>query len=399
MRRIAAAFFVLSALGLASRLPAQTGQWQVTKLDYAAPNALGERFDLAARVDGEALLEVKGDVVAYRVLSGQAPQDAGTKMTRALPAQPVSGLQVQQLSGRAPIQIVQRPTAENDWALLVHINDTEAGSDVYRLRASWRALYNSSGSGGSQAWSDLNLWNDDRMQTIVRGVGSLSIGSSPAVPISSASIDLRDDKRFTIQMRGAQTYALEGQWQDAGERGIALNIDRAAGRVVDASGVIRRDSAGLDRIELGADRYDDVVGTLRITETDANQIKAPLTGQAEPSAEPITETVQGAGRYVSNARTKNFDAMEVYLYENGRAQFQIFGAGIKQSFGGAWQRQDSTAAGQERYSISLDRAFDDLQSDGSGVVLLGANKHVDEVTLQGRSTQGNRSFRLSFHQR
>jgi hypothetical protein len=47
-------------------------------------------------------------------------------------------VEVNKVRGRGDVTVVQRPSAQNNYTLIVEIDDRDSGSDVYDLQVNWR---------------------------------------------------------------------------------------------------------------------------------------------------------------------------------------------------------------------------------------------------------------------
>ncbi len=98
-----------------------------------------ETFDLRAVVAGSTEFKLNASSVAWRRVDGEAPRDSGSSATGALPAHAPEGLEITQLSGRQRLEVIERPSAKNDWSLVLRIDDRPEGEDEYHVRLGWRS--------------------------------------------------------------------------------------------------------------------------------------------------------------------------------------------------------------------------------------------------------------------
>ena len=97
------------------------------------PNA---RFDLRVRVDGTTDFLLRGANVRYEVLQAATPRDAGSTFSEKLPSEPTS-FEIEKVEGRGRLEVMEKPSDENDWTLRLRISDDEAGISFYHVQVSW----------------------------------------------------------------------------------------------------------------------------------------------------------------------------------------------------------------------------------------------------------------------
>jgi hypothetical protein len=87
-------------------------------------NSRNGRFDLRVWVNGPTECEIRHDTVRCRT-RGQAdtPRDAGCEYNREVPTGELAGLKLEQRDGRTTMQIIQEPSASNNYAIVVSIDD------------------------------------------------------------------------------------------------------------------------------------------------------------------------------------------------------------------------------------------------------------------------------------
>ncbi len=94
------------------------------------------RLIWSGRVDGAIELEVRGNSVRERHLSGQPPYDVRANSGWSLPRRDVT-VRVARLRGRGRVEVIAQPTARNGYVALIRINDSERGADDYEIEISW----------------------------------------------------------------------------------------------------------------------------------------------------------------------------------------------------------------------------------------------------------------------
>lgn len=88
------------------------------------------------QVDGRDRLHVRSKTITVEHLESGTIRDATSTFTDPLPAQAVTA-SINKLSGRGDVTIVQQPTRENNYTLVVEIYDPKPGHDVYEFEIIW----------------------------------------------------------------------------------------------------------------------------------------------------------------------------------------------------------------------------------------------------------------------
>lgn len=117
---------------VAAAANAQTFQRRATLVGGGNP---GEgRCVVEVVVDGAAQVEIRGDSAMLRNLKGQAPQWRRFECTSPMPANPV-GFRFAGIDGRGRQDLVQSP--QNGGVAVVHIEDSDNGSEGYTFEVRW----------------------------------------------------------------------------------------------------------------------------------------------------------------------------------------------------------------------------------------------------------------------
>ena len=88
------------------------------------------------RVDGEIELEIQGNQVYERVLSGRPVSSVRRNFTSSLPRRDVN-VEVQLLDGRGNVDVIQQPSSRNNYRAVVRIRDSQGGADDYEIEVRW----------------------------------------------------------------------------------------------------------------------------------------------------------------------------------------------------------------------------------------------------------------------
>ena len=94
------------------------------------------RFRWRGSVDGETQLLVRGSSVESRALSGLPASGATYNFTSSLPRRGVD-VRLEKRKGRGDIAIVQQPSRNNDFTVVVEIRDEKGGAAEYDFELSW----------------------------------------------------------------------------------------------------------------------------------------------------------------------------------------------------------------------------------------------------------------------
>lgn len=89
-------------------------------------------------VDDEADIELRGNTVRIRALSGQAGRDDGSECNQPLPGN-LTKFEFKGIDGRGEVRLVQEPRPANNWTAVVNIKDRKGGSEGYTFRLRWES--------------------------------------------------------------------------------------------------------------------------------------------------------------------------------------------------------------------------------------------------------------------
>ena len=151
VREAAARFTELSRGFPAYITSSHTGLWRAVQNDAAVVNRMLNvnipggpanrpivgRVSWRGMVDDRVQLVIRGRTVETRTLSGNAFPDGSTSFTTPLPSVAVQ-LDVNKLSGRGSVNVLQHPARANDFTAVIEIYDAPSGAQEYRLDIVWR---------------------------------------------------------------------------------------------------------------------------------------------------------------------------------------------------------------------------------------------------------------------
>lgn len=88
------------------------------------------------RVDDVVEIEIRGDQIYERTVSGQPVTDVGSRFNSVMPRRRVN-VSVEKFRGRGNVEIVEQPSSRNEFTTVVRIRDTKGGSDDYEIEVYW----------------------------------------------------------------------------------------------------------------------------------------------------------------------------------------------------------------------------------------------------------------------
>ena len=88
------------------------------------------------RVDDVIELEIRGDQIYERVVSGQPATDISSRLNSSMPRRRVN-VNVEKLRGRGNVEVVEQPSSRNNFTAIVRIRDTKGGTDDYEIEVYW----------------------------------------------------------------------------------------------------------------------------------------------------------------------------------------------------------------------------------------------------------------------
>lgn len=122
-------------------------------------------FGWAGPVDREVRLVLRGRDLAPRFLgNNEQPGRDRARITAPLPSRD-GRVVVAVERGRGQVDVIQQPSAANDWTAVVRVRDDAPGADRYRVQARWEGNDDGrwgSGRWGNGGWSDGRRDDDDR---------------------------------------------------------------------------------------------------------------------------------------------------------------------------------------------------------------------------------------------
>lgn len=96
----------------------------------------GGAFRWEGRVDIGVEIRIRGGEHEISDAGGNGTQEYRSRFTSDLPQADVT-VSLRQLEGRGSVELIQAPSAENDYTAVVRIEDSKSGDDTYELELSW----------------------------------------------------------------------------------------------------------------------------------------------------------------------------------------------------------------------------------------------------------------------
>lgn len=88
------------------------------------------------RVDDVVEIEIRGDQIYERSVSGQPATNVGSRFNSTMPRRRVN-VGVEKFRGRGNVEIVEQPSSRNDFTAIIRIRDTKGGADDYEIEVYW----------------------------------------------------------------------------------------------------------------------------------------------------------------------------------------------------------------------------------------------------------------------
>lgn len=129
----------LATVALVSAAPMALAQW-----GRQASNQGRELFEWSGSVDREKQIVMRGDRVWTNDVGRTEPRAARARTFSSIPRED-GRVVVQVINGRGNVEVIQQPTARNNYQTVVRIVDPASGSDNYRLAAYWQGSNYSNG--------------------------------------------------------------------------------------------------------------------------------------------------------------------------------------------------------------------------------------------------------------
>jgi hypothetical protein len=135
---------------LAAAAPMASAQWGRIRNDGAAGREL---FEWSGSVDREKQIVMRGDRVWTNNVGRTEPRADRARAFTSMPREN-GRVVVRVVNGRGDVDVIQQPSARNNYQTIVRVVDSRSGSDRYQLAAYWQSYGNGNNNGG--------IWGRDR---------------------------------------------------------------------------------------------------------------------------------------------------------------------------------------------------------------------------------------------
>jgi hypothetical protein len=102
------------------------------------PPGRGE-CDIRLEIDREVKITIRRDAVVVATVSGEDARDGGSECNLPLPDREVRNFAVEPVDSRGQMRILERPSARNDYAVVLQVVDAAQGFGRYHFRLSWES--------------------------------------------------------------------------------------------------------------------------------------------------------------------------------------------------------------------------------------------------------------------
>lgn len=249
------------------------------------------RCVLRVRVDDETDVELRGNSVLLRTITGRPGRDEGSECSQPLPAGGFTKFNFRGIDGRGEVRLVQEPRLGNNWTAIVAIRDKKGGDEGYTFELSWTTdgsapsggsggfgqpaggfgqpnnefgtprtsggiLPSLGGSRGSGRAASVSFGGTDET---FQGTGTFRLGNKD-YPISRMRVNLRSGGEAEFTVYSSEVFTLTGRWTGGGNA-VDIEINNGFGSAgATARGRVYLTSAGrVDHVELdgSSSRFSD----------------------------------------------------------------------------------------------------------------------------------------------
>lgn len=112
------------------------GTYGTPNSGYGNTGVAGVRW--SGQVDGQIRVSFRDNQAFTQRLSGQQTYNEQVSFGSPVPRRNNVDVSVNKVRGRGSVDVIQRPASNNNYTLVVEINDKDGGADVYDLEITWR---------------------------------------------------------------------------------------------------------------------------------------------------------------------------------------------------------------------------------------------------------------------
>ncbi|MFN7939826.1 MAG: hypothetical protein U0R19_41245 [Bryobacteraceae bacterium] len=241
--------------------------------DYNPRSADG-RCIVRVRIDDESDVELRGDRVLLRTLTGRPGRDDGSECSQPLPSGGFSKFAFRGIDGRGEVRLVQEPRLGNQWTAIVSIRDKKGGDEGYTFELSWTADPNaaqyvstgggfggttSSPSSGGGILPNLGLGGQAPIAAKFTGFDE-TLTSSGTLRVNNQDQGvrrlravLRSDGNAEFTLYGNEVVQMSGRWSGSGNP-VDVSVTSVGGDAASGRGRVYLNSSGrFDRLEMDGD--------------------------------------------------------------------------------------------------------------------------------------------------
>lgn len=224
-------------------------------------------------VDNVVVVHIRGNLLGFETLAGSPARDDGSECSQAMPyGSALSNFQFKGIDGRGQVELVEQPSANNNYTARIRITDTRRGAEGYTFRVDWTNLNpgqttsstsgwdgrrqrrpgdsgwgtpSSSGSGWGTSSSSNSGWGTTATQSTAPETGGWGTGTTSTTPwgqndfdattagsgvarmagqtdlaLTSARLRLRNNGRFMLEIAGTESVRFSGTWQRSGNTAV-----------------------------------------------------------------------------------------------------------------------------------------------------------------------------------
>jgi hypothetical protein len=211
-------------------------------------------------VDDVVIVHIRGDRLNYETVRGRDARDDGSECSQAMPwGNALSNFRFRGVDGRGRVQLIDSPSASNNFTAKVQIQDPKGGDEGYTFRVEWTNLnpaqqpQDVSRSGGrrqrntdsgwgtsstsSSGWGTSSsttqdstgwgsgatsntAWGQTDFDNTVTGTGAARMAGQPDLNLTSTRIRLRNNGQFVLEVVGTETVRFNGTWQREGDAAV-----------------------------------------------------------------------------------------------------------------------------------------------------------------------------------
>ena len=95
-------------------------------------------YEFRVRVDHTVDAYIEGDSLTFFVLAGNTILNPVVEPNQSLPRSPLSSVKVNLRQGRGSAKIIERPSADNNYALRIRLTDPGRAAADYHVQVEWR---------------------------------------------------------------------------------------------------------------------------------------------------------------------------------------------------------------------------------------------------------------------